>query len=76
MLPRRQRGPQPEVAVSFVRAGNVVKTGHTSNLARRLRVLATGSAVPLELLAMLPGNRQVEARLHRQVPARTLRRGG
>src|SRR5262249_44721501 len=38
----------------------------TANLAARLQALATGSAVPLELLAAVPGGRELEARLHRQ----------
>ena len=52
--------------VYFVRAGGAVKIGRTGNLAARLRALATGSAVPLELLAALPGGRREEARLHRE----------
>jgi hypothetical protein len=52
--------------VYFVRAGDAVKIGRTGNLAGRLRALATGSAVPLELLAAVPGGRHEEARLHRQ----------
>jgi T5orf172 domain len=57
-------GPAGEV-VYFVRAGNAVKIGSTTNLAARLRALATASAVSLELLAAVPGGREVEARLHR-----------
>ena len=70
---RRQRRPQPAPGgdtagevVYFVRAGEAVKIGRTKNLARRLRALATGSAAPLELLAAVPGGRELEARLHRQ----------
>jgi hypothetical protein len=73
---RRQRGPQPEEGVYFVRAGDAVKIGHTSSRARPHWALATGSAVSLELHATLPGGRQVKARLHCRIPARTSRRGG
>ena len=51
--------------VYFVRAGDAVKIGRTTNLAGRLKALATASAVPLELLAAVPGGRQEEARQHR-----------
>jgi hypothetical protein len=51
--------------VYFVRAGAAVKIGRTANLAARLRGLATGSAVPLEVLAAVPGGREREVREHR-----------
>jgi hypothetical protein len=54
-----------EEVVYFVQAGDAIKIGLTTNLAARLRALATASAVPLEFLAAVPGNRQLEARLHR-----------
>jgi hypothetical protein len=74
-MPDRRRKCRPRVAprggtawevVYFVRAGDAIKIGRTANLAARLRALATASAVPLELLAAVPGGREVEARLHRQ----------
>jgi hypothetical protein len=43
-----------------------LKIGYTTNLARRQRALETASAVPLELLASVPGDRREETRLHRQ----------
>jgi hypothetical protein len=52
--------------VYFLRAGDAIKIGRTKNLARRLRALATGSAAPLELLAAVPGGRDLEAQLHRR----------
>jgi hypothetical protein len=55
-----------EEVVYLVRGGDTVKIGRTTNLASRLRALATGSAVPLELLATVPGGRKEEARLHRK----------
>ena len=70
---RRKRRPQaapegdtPVEVVYFIRAGAAVKIGRTAHLAARLRALGTASAVPLELLAAVPGGRQLEARLHRQ----------
>jgi hypothetical protein len=70
---RRQHGPQAAApagpaleVVYFLRAGDAIKIGRTKNLARRLRALATGSAAPLELLAAVPGGRELEARLHRR----------
>src|SRR4051812_35404259 len=73
MLNRRHRShkaaPRRATAgevVYFVRAGNAVKIGRTTNLPGRLKALATASAVPLELLAAVPGGRPEEARLHRR----------
>jgi hypothetical protein len=65
---RGQRGPQTATGevVYFVRAGEAVKIGRTVNLESRLRSLGTASAVPLELLAAVPGGRQLEAELHRE----------
>src|SRR5438876_654439 len=70
---RRQRRPQAArggatagEVVYFVRGGDAVKIGRTGNLAARLKALATASAVPLELLAAVPGGRPEEARLHRR----------
>jgi hypothetical protein len=59
-------GDTTEEVVYFIRAGDAIKIGRTGNMAARLRSLATASAVALELLATMPGGRQVEARLHRQ----------
>jgi hypothetical protein len=52
--------------VYFLRAGDAIKIGYTTNLAARKRALETASAVPLELLASIPGDRSEEARLHRE----------
>lgn len=52
--------------VYFLRAGDAIKIGYTTNLATRQRSLETASAVPLELLAFVPGDRNEEARLHRE----------
>jgi len=60
----RQHGPQPEEPVYVVRAGGAIKIGVTCDVERRLRALATGSAVPLELLGTLPGGRRLEKKLH------------
>jgi hypothetical protein len=66
MFRHERRVPQPEEVVYFIRAGDAIKIGRTANLAGRLRSLATASAVPLELLASMPGGRDLEAWLHRQ----------
>jgi hypothetical protein len=73
MLNRRHRSYKPaprragvKEVVYFIRAGNAVKIGRTTNLSGRLKALATGSAVPLEVLAAVPGGRELEARLHRR----------
>jgi hypothetical protein len=52
--------------VYFIRAGDAIKIGYTTNLAARKRSLETASAVPLELLGSVSGDRREEARLHRE----------
>jgi hypothetical protein len=66
MLKSRQRRPEPEEVVYFLRGGDAIKIGYTTNMAARQRALETASAVPLELLAAVPGDRREEARLHRE----------
>src|SRR4051812_15157632 len=66
MLKRRRRRSRGEELVYFLRAGSAIKIGVSRDPERRRRALATGSAVPLELLLPLPGGRRLEARLHRQ----------
>jgi hypothetical protein len=52
--------------VYFIRAGDAIKIGYTTNLAARKRALETASAVSLELLGAISGDRSEEARLHRE----------
>jgi hypothetical protein len=70
----RQHRPQPEEPVYVVRAGGAIKIGVTSNVERRLRTLATGSALPLELLGTLLGGRCLERKLHERFKRFHLRR--
>ncbi|HEY7154732.1 MAG TPA: GIY-YIG nuclease family protein [Gemmataceae bacterium] len=70
---RRQRKPQAATGadttgevVYFLRGGDAIKIGYTTNLAARQRTLETGSAVPLELLASVAGDRREETRLHQE----------
>lgn len=62
----RTGGDTSGEVVYFLRAGDAIKIGYTTNLAARQRALETGSAVPMELLAAIPGDRSEEARLHRE----------
>ena len=65
--PKNAAGSDPDgEVVYFIRAGDAIKIGYTTNLARRQRALETASAVPLELLASVPGDRREETRLHRE----------
>lgn len=50
--------------IYFVRSGDAVKIGFTSDLEARLRVLRTDTAGEIELLAVMEGDRREEARLH------------
>jgi hypothetical protein len=65
MALRATGGDTAGEVVYFIRGGDAVKIGRTVNVAARLRALATASAVPLELLADVPGGRELEAQLHR-----------
>ena len=47
--PRRPRAGE---VVYFIRAGDAIKIGRTTNLPGRRKALATASAVPLELLGV------------------------
>jgi hypothetical protein len=65
----RYRKPQTATdgeVVYFIRAGDAIKIGYTTNLAARKRALETASAASLELLGAVPGDRGEEARLHRE----------
>jgi hypothetical protein len=61
----RGGGTSGEV-VYFIRGDDAIKIGYTTNLAARQRALETASAVPLELLASIQGDRSEETRQHRQ----------
>ena len=47
------------------RKGGPVKIGYAVDPQRRLGNMSTGSPVPLKLLAAIPGDRNLEADLHR-----------
>lgn len=52
--------------VYFLRAGDFVKIGYTTDLASRLKRLQTGSPHELRLLVLLPGTKYDEATFHRR----------
>lgn len=51
--------------VYIVQIGKWVKVGYSTDLEQRLQSFTTGTAEPIKLLAMFPGGRSDEARLHR-----------
>jgi hypothetical protein len=51
--------------VYFIRAGDAVKIGMSGDVRTRIRTLRTMSPVPIELIGVIPGGREVEADLHR-----------
>lgn len=55
-----------DAGVYFVRAGDSVKIGTSTNIAARIRSLQTGCPVPLELLAVAKGGQAEEAEFHRR----------
>lgn len=50
--------------VYFVKAGNKIKIGTSTDYASRIRTLQTGSPVQLELLGTVPGGRLEEQSIH------------
>ena len=66
---RRQPGPtepqQPSSVVYFVKSGDFVKIGRTSNFTDRLAKLQVGTPHPLEVLHVVKGGSKREAEIHR-----------
>lgn len=56
-------------AVYFIRAGDLVKIGHSVNPPQRLRMLRTGSPVPLEFWHLEAGGKDRERELHERFAA-------
>lgn len=54
----------PTPGVYFVRAGNRIKIGMSSDVPRRVKSLQTASSEPLQLLAIKQGGRAEEKSLH------------
>jgi hypothetical protein len=57
------------VRVYFVRAGDFVKIGWARDVEKRVRALQVASALPLELLGVVPGCDDVERIIHAQFNA-------
>lgn len=65
--PAERTPPSPAPSgVYFIRSGEAVKIGVSINVPLRTTVLATGSPWPVDLLAVMPGDRAAEKRLHRR----------
>ncbi len=54
----------PEV-VYFMYSAGKIKIGYSADVLKRLTDLSNAAASPVELIAVLPGNRDLEKRLHR-----------
>lgn len=50
--------------VYLVRSGHFSKIGFSRNVPQRVRQLATASSMPVRLVAVVPGGRQLEQTLH------------
>jgi hypothetical protein len=59
--------------VYFIKAGEHIKIGFTTKPDMRLKGLATGSAVLMEVLAMIPAKQVEERRAHAAVSAHRVR---
>lgn len=63
--------------VYFIKAhGGAVKVGTALDPDKRLRALQTGSSLPLTLMALLPGDRALERRIHGRLDLLGLRMHG
>jgi hypothetical protein len=67
--PQLRATPEQKVAalnsgVYFMRAGEMIKIGVSVNVAARLRDHQIGSAEPLHLMLVIPGNAATERELH------------
>jgi hypothetical protein len=63
--------PKPEQWVYFIQAGSEgpIKIGIADSPALRLRELQTGNHLPLTLLKAVPGGKDLETELHRELAA-------
>lgn len=53
-----------KMVVYFVRAGELIKIGYTSNLEKRIASLSNMSPIPIELIGSLLGDKHVEKEVH------------
>jgi hypothetical protein len=59
-----RRPPEPESVVYFVRIGEFIKIGVTTNLKQRVKAFRTGTAENINVLLTVPGDRHLERALH------------
>ena len=62
----RPHRPKKVASVYFIGAGDRIKIGFSQRPTERLKDLQTSHHMTLELLAVMPGSYQTEARLHKQ----------
>jgi hypothetical protein len=62
LLKQEQANGQP--LVYLAKADRNLKIGFSNNVTSRLKQLSTGSAAPIQLIAVVPGGRQLEQELH------------
>ena len=55
-----------QLLVYIARAGRNVKIGYSKNVNQRLQQLSTASPSPIQLIAVVPGDRQLEQELHQE----------
>lgn len=64
-LPRASRQPMDRTSwVYFIRGGELIKVGTSKDVEARLASLRTGSPLPLELVYVMRGSRDLEQCLH------------
>lgn len=75
--PPPQPKPAPKIVghghVYFLRAGNVVKIGHSTNLRSRFKSLKTGIAEDARVVKIMPGGRNREREFHKRFAEYRLR---
>ncbi|MDB5697933.1 MAG: nuclease family protein, partial [Alphaproteobacteria bacterium] len=66
-LPRRNSiCDRAKARIYFLAGAGLIKIGVTTNLTSRIRSIRNSSPVPLELLAVIPGNNFTEAGFHQR----------
>lgn len=71
--PKKPKPPAEHGHVYFMKAGNAVKIGRSTNLRSRFKSLQTGSADAARIVKILPGGKRREKEFHKRFAEYRLR---